>query len=155
MDTIPTGTHPPHNLTRISHNQGVVGDRFCHHCAGTHESIAPYCDATDNRAVGAQSRTPPYACGTQILHAPDLTTWVDYISKHHGWTTKHVVLESHPFIDGDVVLDLYSIADTDIWSDHHVLANTTIFPDQRILQNMGHVPDCCSLTDLYILVNEG
>ncbi len=152
---MPAGADPAHDPARISHHQGIVGDKVGDNRPRTHEGILPDGDAADDRAVGAQGHPSPNQRRTQILHTPDLAARVGNIGEHHGRATKDVVLERHPFIDADVVLDLHSAADTDVGSNHHVLANPTIFSDHRVLQNVGYVPNPGSLTDLDILIDKG
>ena len=93
--------------------------------------------------------------GAQLIHPSDLTAWVDHVSKHHGRTTEHIVLQSDSLVHRDIVLDLDPVSDACVGANHHVLTDSTILSDARISQHVGHMPDGCAFTDLHFVIDKG
>lgn len=109
-------------LGRHSHHQGMVLHILGDHSPAADHRPSPDGDATDDGGVGPDGRPLLHQClDVGLTPLGILGPRGQVIGEDTGGATEDVVLQRHPFIEGDVVLKLTAIPDGHIVRDIDIL----------------------------------
>jgi hypothetical protein len=145
----------PADLTgRISDDKGVVGHIPRHHRSGADKRISAECCSANDGGIGTDGRPPLHQRGPNLIHLADCRTGIVDVGEHYRRAAKDIVLQGHPFVDGDIVLDLAPLTNHNVGPDDNVLSDVTVGSDHGVGQNMGKMPDFRTRTDGYRFVQD-
>src|SRR3989304_8498182 len=74
-------THPTNDPSGVSRNESKIRHVFRDHGPGADECIPSDCYATNDGAVGAESRAAANQGRTQFIHPPDLAAGVEHVGE--------------------------------------------------------------------------